>query len=695
LLPVFSEEILSQNLFALVEGNTMQKHHQRTVFPIGVLSFFLILGQAFVPLCPLTRAKHSSSIALSDAKPSVNGERTITPSTPGGNNQRELLTALEDRNRGTVATEKKYAIADGSLLDRLNAPDVTFGSNMTGGVNTSVNGVSTIPAPQSKLLKKMDRIMKTRAYPLFLLEKGVELIEATAQDISLGLKSMGLDLSDDRGSDVRSNDARTKERIVILGTGWGGASFLKSIDTDLYNVTVISPRNHFVFTPMLAGACVGTVELRTLCEPIREINRHANFYEATATSVDTKQNTVTCESVICEGNSCTIDSFDVPYDRLIVTVGAQTNTYGIPGVAEHCNFLKSIPDARRIKSAIINCFERANLPNLSEEDRTRDLTFAVIGAGPTGIEFAAELRDFIEQDGPKYYPQLLKYVRIKVIEASGTILAPFDKSLQQEAIKQMQRDVSILDPAARALLPAKFELTELLLESSVKEVGDRIIFLKDGKEIPYGLAVWAAGNGPIPLTLQIINDLGPEQAARQDQGRGRLVVDLWLRAVGGQGRVFSFGDCACACSQPRQLPATAQVAAQQGEYLALMLNKRFDFMPEASPEDAGVLPPPMKVPGLTVTLLSDEIASVATTSRQYAKPFQFLNLGILAYTGGGSALAQVTPAPNAPPVKGSGKLGNAVWRSVYLSKQVSWRNRLLVLNDWTNRRLFGRDITRL
>lgn len=96
--------------------------------------------------------------------------------------------------------------------------------------------------------------------------------------------------------------------------------------------------------------------------------------------------------MVCDGNSCDIDDFTVEYDRLVVTVGAQTNTFGIPGVREHCCFLKQVEDARRIRTAIINCFERANLPSLTEEERKKDLTFAVIGAGPTGIEFAAELR---------------------------------------------------------------------------------------------------------------------------------------------------------------------------------------------------------------------------------------------------------------------------------------------------------------
>jgi NADH dehydrogenase FAD-containing subunit len=220
-----------------------------------------------------------------------------------------------------------------------------------------------------------------------------------------------------------------------------------------------------------------------------------------------------------------VKEFYVSFDRLIVTVGAQTNTFGIPGVREYCCFLKQIEDARQIRTAIVNLFERANLPSLTDQERKHILTFAVIGAGPTGIEFAAELRDFVEQDGPKYYPHLLKHVRIKVIEASSTVLAPFDKSLQEEAIKQLSRTVEIVDPEFRDLIPERFKLTELLLDSSVKEVGPDTIHLNDGTKIPYGLSVWAAGNGPLPLTLQIIDSLGEEQAKEQAVARGRLAID--------------------------------------------------------------------------------------------------------------------------------------------------------------------------
>jgi len=119
-----------------------------------------------------------------------------------------------------------------------------------------------------------------------------------------------------------------------------------------------------------------------------QINRKANYLEGTATEIDPKSKTIQCESVICEGNSCEINNFTVEYDKLLMTVGAQTNTYGIKGVREYCCYLKQIEDARRIRTAIVNLFERANLPGLTDDETKAILTFAVIGAGPTGVEFA-------------------------------------------------------------------------------------------------------------------------------------------------------------------------------------------------------------------------------------------------------------------------------------------------------------------
>ena len=137
----------------------------------------------------------------------------------------------------------------------------------------------------------------------------------------------------------------------------------------------------------------------------------------------------------------------------------------------------------------------------------------MIGAGPTGVEFAAELRDFIEQDGPRYYPHLLKYVKVKVIEATPVILRPFDVSLREAAVEALTHQVMTRDPAIASLFPK--ELTELVINKKVEEVTADTIRLADGTDIPFGLAVWAGGIGPLPITLNVIDAIGGRQFEAQ------------------------------------------------------------------------------------------------------------------------------------------------------------------------------------
>lgn len=615
-----------------------------------------------------------------------------------------------------VRSEARYAVAEGSdiavdLDDELSSssskgvvavaaanPD-DDAARSSDGEKSDDDSTTSATKKETAFEKKMKRLSKTRAYPLFLLEKAANIVDDVVADVSKLLEQSDLQIGSSssdalNGDSERKSGNKTKERIVVLGTGWGSAAFLKGIDASEFDVTVISPRNFFLFTPMLAGASVGTVEYRSITEPVREINTQASYLEATATDVDTDARTVECESVVCDGNSCTINNFRVEYDRLIVTVGAMTNTFGIPGVREHCCFLKSVEDARRIRTAIVNCFERANLPNLDDEQRERILTFAVIGAGPTGIEFASELRDFVEQDGPKYYPKLLRHVRIKVIEASSSVLAPFDKSLQDAAVERLTRVVSINDPAVADLLPERFALTELLLDSGVEEVAEDVVRLADGRSVPYGLSVWAAGNGPLPVTMRLVDALSDGQEEHRRTARGRIAVDPWLRARGSEGTVYALGDCAVDTERP--LPATAQVAAQQGEWLARLFTACGTEARSGTDNDGvAVLLPPRYDDDDGARSLADRVSGFAVNDYEYAAPFQFLNLGILAYTGGGSALAQLQVAPGEKgSVKGKGKVGFGLWRSVYLTKQVSWRNRFLVLTDWVKTQIFGRDITR-
>ncbi|CAM9788443.1 unnamed protein product [Ectocarpus sp. 6 AP-2014] len=531
-------------------------------------------------------------------------------------------------------------------------------------------------------------IKKERPYFAVLAEKASETVDSI------------LKTSKTERPDSSSSTGVPKPRVVVLGTGWAAHALLKEIDASKFEVTTVSPRNFFLFTPMLAASAVGTVEYRSITEPIRKVNPEANYLEATCTGIDVAQKTITCENVVCEGTTCTIEDFELPYDYLVVSVGATTNTFNTPGVMEHCIFLKQVQDAQKLRKAIGNCFERANLPTVTEEQRIAALTFAIVGAGPTGVECCAELRDFIEEEGPRFYPHLLKYVRIKLIEASDKVLSVFDGALQKAAVSSLtERPTKLIDEGF-----IETEMTEVLLKVGVKAVTGTQLELSDGSNIPYGLAVWAAGNGPLPLVLDLIQGV-EEQKEKAAWGRGRLVTDDWLRLLGAPS-VFALGDCAVINDKP--LPQTAQVASQQGTYLARLFSRGFEFsatVPQKNTDNEGVeaaaggsaassdgSDTPLGEDGGEKVPLSEKLG-LSIVKGKFAKPFQFLNLGILAYTGAGGALAQVQVGKES--VKSTGATGYLLWRSIYLSKQVSWRNRLLVGTDWVKTKIFGRDITRL
>jgi NADH dehydrogenase FAD-containing subunit len=271
----------------------------------------------------------------------------------------------------------------------------------------------------------------------------------------------------------------------------------------------------------------------------------------------------------------------------------------------------------------------------------------------------------------------------------------------------------------------------------VSEVTSQYIYFKDGTKIQYGMSLWAAGIGQLPITKNIIESLtttastttgttengasmggggGGEQSRAQDEfARGRVGVDPWLRVLGGHGHIFSLGDCSCVSHTPT-LPATAQVASQQGEYLGKLLSNDYiiDAMSSSSSssdkEDtvSSLLPPMINDHQLVVSsrrpkLPSEQIAAYTMSEDTIAPPFQFLDLGILAYTGSGSALAQVQVAPSREgrgdetwdPVRLQikGKVGFALWRTIYLAKQTSTKNVILVTLDWIKVKLFGRDIS--
>lgn len=408
-----------------------------------------------------------------------------------------------------------------------------------------------------------------------------------------------------------------KPKLVVLGTGFAAVSFLRKIRTDLYDLVVVSPRNHFLFTPLLPSSTVGTVEFRSIIEPIRQALDPDTFtyYQARCMAIDPTTRLITCEGVHDR------DLFLLSYNILVLAVGATNKTFGIPGVEQHAFFLKELSDARAIRQRIVECFERASTPLQNAEERRRILHFVVVGGGPTGVEFAAELHDFIDQDLQHAFPGLMADVRITLLEGSKGILNSFDETLSAYAMKHFRRS-----------------RIEVRTNTVVKEVREREVVLADGSTIGHGLVVWSTGIGGTPLVLGL-----PFEKDRAQ----RLLTDEHFR-VDPAGSLYAIGDCATRSGDA--LPATAQVALQEGRYLALGLNRLAQGKP--------------------------------------LKAFKYRHLGMLAYIGGQHALADL------PNFKSKGFATVLFWRSAYLTKLVSLKNKLLVLFDWFKTMLFGRDISR-
>jgi NADH dehydrogenase FAD-containing subunit len=164
---------------------------------------------------------------------------------------------------------------------------------------------------------------------------------------------------------------------------------------------VVSPRSYFVFTPLLASTSVGTLEFRTALEPVRSRRREVEFFQGWADVVDFANRTITVEETVEDPRQSLAPTgdndrtkadnkvqkkkkgklFELKYDKLVVTVGCYSQTFGTPGVREHALFLKDVGDARKIRNRLLTCFETASLPTTSEEMKKYLLNFAVVGGG--------------------------------------------------------------------------------------------------------------------------------------------------------------------------------------------------------------------------------------------------------------------------------------------------------------------------
>lgn len=340
---------------------------------------------------------------------------------------------------------------------------------------------------------------------------------------------------------------QTKKRIVILGAGVAGAAAIRSIHKQFHgredlNLLVIDKQNYSAYAPMLHEVATGSVRPDDITHPIREMINCCleQFLQDEVTEIDIERRVVKTKSG------------EVNYDYLVVALGAASNFYGLPGVAEHSFPLKTMDDALTLKRRLIDQFEEASrmIKAASIEEIKRKLHFVIVGGGYTGVETAGQMADLFDGEFHELYPEIPKDIpQVTLVQGGDRILPILDTSSSQKAKMRLEKlGVNVRTGArASALNPQQLELN-------------------NGESIETENVIWASG----------IRAVGAQFFDEDQIEKGRVQVTSTLQ-MEEYPEVFVIGDLAAVSNGKGPHPQTGQAAVQQASIIGPNLHR---FMKE-------------------------------------------------------------------------------------------------------------------
>jgi len=432
-----------------------------------------------------------------------------------------------------------------------------------------------------------------------------------------------------------------KPRILILGAGFGGVYVAKKLESYAtkgeIELTIVNRTNYFLFTPLLHEVATGGLNPRSVAEPLREVFKGTGVHivQGSVDFIDLDKKSV---GIKANSHSCEMD-----YDYLVIATGAESNYYGIPGADKLTFPLKDLSDAARIRNRIIDVFEHAMLID-DREQRVKELSFAVVGGGPTGVETAAELSEFISGMIKRYYHDTEclpedagschpEEPAITLIHTGKELLEQFKPSLRNAAERRLMHNGVVLQ-----------------MSSVVTAVTKEGLTLANNMTVQANTVIWAAGVKP---AIPHFEGTAPAQYA------GRLAVDEFFR-LKGNDRAFALGDVASYIDSdnpnagpkgPTPLPMLAQVAEAQSKVVAYNL--------------------------------------VALIKEKKLKQFHYHSKGAMVSVGEWFAVGEIYSFDIA------GRITWWLWRTVYLFKFASWQKRFRIAFEWTVQMFYPRDITKI
>ena len=328
---------------------------------------------------------------------------------------------------------------------------------------------------------------------------------------------------------------------MIVGGGFAGVAAARALRRSDAEVVLIDRRNHHLFQPLLYQVATAVLSPAEIAAPIRQLEvkqRNFSVFLAEVTGVDVASRTI-------EAFSPGAGVRKIAFDYLVVATGMRPTYFGHDEFARYAPGLKSLSDAETIRAKILGAFELAETTE-DEGERERQMTFVLVGAGPTGVELAASLAQMVKVTLRGNFRRIdPAKASIILLDGAKRVLPTFAESLSRKVAKHLEK------------LGVK-----VVTDVKVETVDDKGV-IAGGSRIPSATVLWTAGVAAWPI---------PKMLGAKTDRAGRALVDPFLKVVGEPG-VFVAGDAASVMKNERPVPGVAQAAIQEGRYVGRLIAK--------------------------------------------------------------------------------------------------------------------------
>ena len=425
---------------------------------------------------------------------------------------------------------------------------------------------------------------------------------------------------------------QTRPRVVIIGCGFGGLEAAKALAQADVEIVVVDRTNHHLFQPLLYQVATAGLSAPAIAAPIRHVLRQQiaqgqlTVLMGEVTGIDTASSCIQMDG-----------GEHLHYDHLIVAAGATHSYFGRDDWARYAPGLKTLGDAFTIRRRVLSAFEQAERET-DPAKRVPWLTFAIVGAGPTGVEMAGTLAEIAQQTLSAEFRHIdSRAARVILLEGAPRVLGTFTEELSQRAKEQLEGLGAEVLPGAKVTNITAFGI-HYDTATPGGQPGETISHF-----LPTRTVVWAAGVAASPLGKSLAKTTG----CALDRA-GRVVVEPDL-SLAGHPNIYVVGDLASAKSylnpeQPTPVPGVSPGAKQMGRKAA------FNIMRRLKGEDTHA--------------------------------FRYFDYGSLATIGKRAAVAMIDIPFTKRQLRFSGFAAWLFWLFVHVYFLIGFRNRTVVLMDW-------------